>query len=763
MRKMLTDRTGGAIIPGGGSAALGRAGSDFDLLSPSAPLLEVLWRRRWTLALTVLACLLLTAAYLAVATPIYSGTAKVFVQQYGPRIFSDSSGFFAQSDSYLQTQADVFQTMPVLERALKSSNYQSMRTFADVQGDPLTWLRNSGALKVEVAKKSDTILVTMESAYPAEAASFANAVVAAFIAEQSQQKQSTGSEMVQVLQQQKQQLQRERDSALQAMIRSKRSAGVLTFREGEKGNTILERAAALSDSLTKSEISVMELQSQKEAITDALQTPQSIAHFVEAQQSKGRDFGDREYDELRSQLTQSELAISTARAVQGPNHSHVQVLQRVIDQLKDRIAQKERAIVESQLASVCSQLAAAEETAARLRSAEQTHTGAAMDVVSSATEYAKLTGDVERLQRQCDLIDNRIAEISVNSIASAPLDIRVLEPARAEQSPVKPRKTLSLAAALMAGVVLGIGMAMLREWQDVRLRKPEEIMELLGTPVIASIPRVNPRLSAVTRGQLVRLDPRSPAAEAYRGIRTSLHLGTAGGGAKTILLASPTSGDGKSTIASNLAIAFAQAGDRTLLVDCDLRHPVQHLIFESDGAVGLANVMSEDEKLRDALRPTNVPGLYLLPCGQVPENPSELLASKRFARLMSALGETFDRIIIDSPPVMAATDARILAASADATLLVLRMNRSMRQLGVLALEGLQQVGANVVGAIANDVPSAPSYSNYGGSWQYAKHSSRLFSSGNGHSATARLPMDALAIKEPDWSPTDPTHGSAPLS
>jgi capsular exopolysaccharide synthesis family protein len=426
------------------------------------------------------------------------------------------------------------------------------------------------------------------------------------------------------------------------------------------------------------------------------------------------------------------------------------VLQRVIDQLKNRIAAKEKLIVESQLASVSAQLAAAEQTAAQLRTAEKSHTAAALDTTPSANQYARLQSDVERLQRQCDLLDSRIAEISVNSVASAPLDVRVLEFARAEEKAVKPRKTLALAAAVMVGWVLGIGMALLREWQDVRLRKPEEIIEFLGTPVIATVPRVNPRLSAVTRGQLVRLDPRSPAAEAYRGIRTSLHLGTAGG-AKTILLASPTSGDGKSTIASNLAIAFAQAGDRTLLIDCDLRHPVQHLIFETDGDVGLASVLSEDEKLRDALRPTRVPGLYLLPCGQVPENPSELLASKRFARLIQALGETFDRIVIDSPPVMAATDARILAASVDATLFVLRMNRSMRQLAVLALEGLQQVGANVIGAIANDVPAGRAYDYYGGSWQYATHANRLMTAAGFREPVARLPVDALAIKEPDWS------------
>src|SRR5439155_21513343 len=115
-------------------------------------------------------------------------------------------------------------------------------------------------------------------------------------------------------------------------------------------------------------------------------------------------------------------------------------------------------------------------------------------------------------------------------------------------------------------------------------------------------------------------------------------------------------GDGKSTTASNLAIAFAQAGQRTLLIDCDLREPVQHLIFESQPQLGLSSVLTGEARLREAVRSTRVAGLYLLPCGPVPANPSELLASKRFSDVMPALIGAFDRIIIDSPPLMSVAD-----------------------------------------------------------------------------------------------------------
>ena len=164
-------------------------------------------------------------------------------------------------------------------------------------------------------------------------------------------------------------------------------------------------------------------------------------------------------------------------------------------------------------------------------------------------------------------------------------------------------------------------------------------------------------------------------------------------------------------------------------MDCDLREPVQHLIFEADGSAGLTTVLAGEDKLVDALLPTAVPGLHLLPCGPVPANPSELLASKRFQLLLHALCATFDRVIIDSPPLLTVTDACVLSASADATLLVLRMNQSMRTPTALALDALDKVGARVLGAIANDVPVGRSYGYYrGGSWHYAASARRLLAS-----------------------------------
>ncbi len=745
MHKMLRDD----------SQNLNRGFAGAEIVSAPSPLFEVLWYRRWTLALTILACVASAGVYLALAEPVFSATARLQIVQNGPKVFSDAGTSVAQSESYLQTQAEFLGSAPVLARALETVDYRKLKTFASLSGDPITWLQRGNSIKIDVARKSDVVAVSMESPYPDEAAAFTNSLVQAYMVEQSRQTRATGSEIVRALQAEKASLQRKREACLAAMLKCKRTSGVLSF-QLDRANTSLDRAVSLSTSLTQAEVATMELRAQQEAISKALANPTSIAAFVEAQQMKGRDAGDREYDELRTQLNDQKLALSTARAVQGPSNSRVQVLQRVIDSLVERIADKQRLMVESQLASISGQLAAAEDKERQLRTALSTQQDQVLNADPDAAEYAKLDAEATRLQKQLELVDNRMAEVNVNSIEVAPLNVQILEPARVQAKPVRPKKAFTLAAALMVGWVLGIGMALMREWRDARLRTPEEIPSLLGTPVIAMVPRMNTRLSPVTRGQVVRLDARSPVAEAYRSVRTSLHLGTAGR-AKTILLASPAPGDGKSMTASNLAIAFAQAGERTLLLDCDLRQPVQHMVMEVNGDVGLSSVMNREATLRDAIVATSVPNLHVLPCGPIPENPSELLDSKHFAKLMQTLSAAFDRIIIDSPPLISVTDARILASSADVTLLVLRMNKSMRALGTLALDGLEKVGANVIGAIANDVPSSKAYHYYGGSWQYATNARLLPPLGAGLSADQAQPGasgeggEMLVIEEPDWA------------
>jgi succinoglycan biosynthesis transport protein ExoP len=734
------------------------------------PLLELLWRRRTSLGLTLLLCLTAAALYTVFSTRVYRATAMLGFDQNASKPFNENTGYVPESDGFLQTQADIIRSAPVLARALGALKYQTLAIFSPVQGDPVAWLRNAGGLKVEIPKRrSDTLYVSIDSPYPSEAATIADQVVSAYLIERAEQNRASGQEMLRVLQKQKDDLNKARDGHLAEMARIKREHGVLSFRD-EPANTGVERAVSLARSVTTAEIATMELRAQQRALQSLLDNPESLSAFVTARSPKDRGFGDQEYDELRRQLAQYVIAQDTYAPVLGINHPYFKRIELIVQTLKVRVAEKYQTMAQAQLAAVTSELAIAEEKEKQLRGELRSQQAQVLDLTPVAGHFAKAEGEVERIARQLDQLERRISEVNVNRIDARPLDVQVLESARVADAPVKPRKALILAAGLLAGCLLGLAVAMLREWRDTRLRDPREVVRVLGTPVVAMVPRINLKLSPMARGQMVRLDRRSLVAEAYRSACTSLHLGVAKR-ARTILVTSPAEGEGKSTTASNLAIAFAQAGERTLLLDCDMRQPVQHLIFDTAGESGLTSAVSGESRLRDAIYPTEVAGLHLCPCGPLPSDPVEFLSSKRLARVLQPLLNAYDRIVIDSPPLDTFADARILAAFADATLLVLRMNHCPRELGVLAMDDLAKVGANVLGAVANDVPVGRPYRKYDGSWQYAASRDCLLiprktndsknrngnGNGNGNGATAGIAE--VIVAEPDWS-TDTANPAA---
>jgi capsular exopolysaccharide synthesis family protein len=700
------------VLPGAAAAAGGPT------------LLQVLWHGRWLVVASLLVCLALAAAYLANATPIYRAQTQIYVEAASVNPFAENANPVPQSENYLNSQAEVVQSAPVLQRALDAVGYRELKTFASARGDAVNWLVQGGALKVEAAKRSDIILLSMDSAFPQEAVTFVQAVAEAYLWQRAHDRQSAGDSAAAVLLAQRKQF----DAQLQAlqgqMLALQQETGVISFRD-DKGNIGLERTASLASQLTTADVAVWELSGRVASAEAAMASPDAISAFVESQQLKGKDSGDREFDELRSELMQHNLALATSLGVQGANSKRVQILQGAIADLHAKIAEKERSIAQAFLTDLSMQLAAAKEKQRQVREAFDAQQKRSQDLNPKAQEFVKIGAEHDRVQKQIELLDAKIAAVHVNS-GPGPEGARILAPADLDEKPVRPRRNLTLAAAGLLGCLLGLGLSLLRESQGSRLRSPEEVISYLGLPVVATVPKISTRFSPVARGQMVYLDARSPVAEAYRSVRTSLNLGSAQT-ARTLLIASPMPGDGKSTTASNLAIAFAEAGQRTLLIDCDLREPVQHLIFGIDGLAGVSSVIAAEADLASAVRATRVPGLYLLPCGPVPANPAEMLASKRFGQMMQALLGQFDRIVLDSPPIVSVTDARILGASADATLLVLRMGRSMRKTGVLALDGLERVRANVIGAIANDMPT-PGGGYYGGSWQYAGRSRKQLGS-----------------------------------
>lgn len=206
-------------------------------------------------------------------------------------------------------------------------------------------------------------------------------------------------------------------------------------------------------------------------------------------------------------------------------------------------------------------------------------------------------------------------------------------------------------------------------------------------------------------------DPRSPASEAYRTLRTNLSFYSLDEPIRTLVVTSPTPNDGKSVTVANLAITMAQSGRRTVLVDCDLRRPSLHSLFGVENEAGLTTMIL-DENEPAPLVPTGVDNLWLLPSGPLPPNPADLLGSRQVDRVIAGLLEQADLVLLDAPPVVGFTDAAVLGARVDGVLLVLRSGQTRRELAERAKAQLERANARIIGATLTDAPGESNVSDY---------------------------------------------------
>jgi capsular exopolysaccharide synthesis family protein len=278
---------------------------------------------------------------------------------------------------------------------------------------------------------------------------------------------------------------------------------------------------------------------------------------------------------------------------------------------------------------------------------------------------------------------------------------QVVNIAAVPRTPVSPNHIRTGTLAAVLGLVLGTGVAFLRERLDDSIRTRQELERRLDAPVLATVPRISGWRKREDPYLITLKDPKNPVSESYRTLRTNLQFLATKGELQTLLVTSATAGDGKTATATNLAVAMAQAGKRVVLVSADLRRPRAHRFLEASNELGLSTVLSEGTPIWHAAKNPGIENLRIVPSGPVPPNPAELLQSERMAEVIKQLRESADLIIIDTPPVLAVADASILAQHADGTLFVVDADTASRAATTQARDQLENAGARVIGAVFN--------------------------------------------------------------
>lgn len=400
-------------------------------------------------------------------------------------------------------------------------------------------------------------------------------------------------------------------------------------------------------------------------------------------------------------------------------HPQVRAVQGQIDEVQKRII----ALYESNLKNLTKQESS-------VRQILNGYEGALKKLPETERELArrmrhtKVNADIYTLLLQKHE-EARIARASTIS------NINIIDPAITPGAPIKPNKQKNLLLGLLVGLMLGVGLAFFQEYLDDSIKDAEGARLQLNAPVLAVIPFI-PRREGDENGRsaslITQLEPKSAVSEAFRSLRTSIHFSAINREKKFLLITSTFPGEGKTTISANLAVTLSQTGGRVLLLDCDLRRPQLHNLFSRAKVPGLTEVLAGDATLESVLYDTGISGLDFVSAGTSPPNPAELLGSEQMANLLLSLGETYDHILIDAPPVLAVTDAPLLTTRCDMAMVVLETERVPVKAAQRMHEMLANVQAPVAGVIVNDKfgRSRERYGYYGGYYGYGYYGSGYY-------------------------------------
>jgi succinoglycan biosynthesis transport protein ExoP len=700
----------------------------------SDDIFKVMWRSRWFVVLSVLLAAAGGLVYVRTATPLYTSVSKLYIQQDAPSFLRTEYGEPQRYNLY--TQAALLRSTRILSAALDMLQVKSMRTFAG-RDNPLACLQPR--TQVSVGKNDDTISVSFSSPYPIEASQVVNSIVSAFMTEHEENKRKNSAEILDGLQRERDRKKEELDHKRGELAELRKKNALLAMELDQRG-VITQELQRLSAALAEARMNTVESSTLYEGVKARAKDPNDLRQYLSL--SAPLSYSDPAAIQ-RSSLSQRlfELQLNRRGLLSSDltkNHPRMKALTDEIEQIAAEIAKLDDQFVQAQLAAAEQRYLDAKTKEERVLQLFEEKREQAVTLNEQLIDHQLLASEVDELTEYVRTVQQQIREVNVNEdLELDALKIQVMEVARPAERPSSPEKHKAMAIALVMGLVLGGGLAVMRDWLDQRLHSEEEVSTLLGLPILGVVPAMPRRQGLRVHGRVVLLKPESQEAEAFRTIRTALFFGAPKEKARTILITSPSAGDGKSTLVSNFGAAAARAGQRTIIVDADFRRPAQQEIFGVDHEERcLSEVLAGRIKLGEAIRLTEVKGLSLLTCGPGITNPAEAINSQKFAKVLQYLSQVYDRVLVDAPPVTVVTDAQILGALCDFTILVVRADRSTRKMARRSIEVLHSVGARLLGVVVNEVRG--SGSRYGYYRRHYRPCSTHADPGNGKNAGTQI-------------------------
>ena len=696
--------------------------------------LQILYRRRYVAVSAFVIVFLGVTLYTVTSIRIYEASTRILIERDTPNVvsFQEVLDQGAQTDDYYETQYAILRGRGLARRTIDSLKLWNDPLFNkqpefSVRGllmapfnamtrwfEPPRPIEPPGAeettaqsrvidrflanLDVEAVRYSRLVDVSYRSSDPVLAAKIANALGEAYIKQNVELTSTTTKEASTFLTQQLAEQRAKLEASEQALQAYRERTDSVSL--AERQNVVVQRLADLNAAVTKANTTRIQKEAAYNQVKIALENPAAIDTvplilsnpFVQQQKT--------ELAALQRQRAQLSEKL-------GPNHPDMIKVGVAIQNAEARIQQEVAQVVQSMRNDYEAALAEERSLTATLNRQK----GEAQVLNRSGIEYGVLQRDNEANRQMFEALLKRTQETGISEELKAG-NIRIVDQAETPRAPVSPNTFNNLLIGLLGGLGLAVGLAFAFEYGDDRIKNPDELKKSLGLPFLGMVPALFDR--TITNPLITGGAP-NLFGESIRSIRTNVLFSSADEGSRLVVVTSSAPGEGKTAVSTNLSLALAQAGHRVLLIDGDMRKPRVHEVFAQTLAPGLSNLLVGDKQLSDTIRESPQQGLWLLPAGTFPPNPAELLGSKKFRDLTAYLQQHFDWVIIDTPPVMAVTDASITANLAHGVLFVVGAEMTSKRVAQRAVEQLEMSQARFLGAVLNRVDlehNAYYYSRY---------------------------------------------------
>jgi capsular exopolysaccharide synthesis family protein len=743
-------------------------------LSPREPhlydYLLILRKHQWL----ILSFLLTVVTIVSIATfrmhPVYIASAKIEIDREGSNILpfqgADPYGFEMDEENYIETQSKILTSETLALLTIRNSGLANHPDFSGTNGiaDAIATgsLKNQkrppeigaflGGLSVRRVPNSRLMEVSFESTDPQLAARILNAHLDNFIEQNYKSKYDATMEASRWLEGELSELRVKMRQSEDARIAYERQNQIWTL--DDKSNITTQRLAELNHQLTDAETDTLKKRSLYEYAQsgDMDAVPQLRDNNVIQEMQKRRSELTMQYTDLVNQY--------------GPNFPKVQRLQAQIKELDDQTNHERKGII-VQLRSDYDEAKAHYDLLSQRLDQQKAETNAMSEKL---VQYNILKREADANKTLYEGLQTKLKEAGI-SVGLKSSNIRVVDPAMVPSTPARPAKTRNIALAFLVGLVGGVGLALLREYLDNTVKTPDDVETLARLPSLAVVPAFGEGANASrrtgflkagsTNGYDKRIElvaqhlPKSQMSEAFRALRTALLLSQPDHPPQVILVTSALPREGKTTAAANLAVTLAQLGDKTVLVDADLRKPgVGRLLNLGNGKyAGLSSYLAGVSTLDlVTIQHPAIPNLAAIPTGPLPPNPADLLSSHKLMEAITELRSKYKFIVIDSPPIMAATDAVILSVQTDGVLLVVRSGETPKEAFTRTRDLLVSVKSHLLGVVLNAVDSsAPdyyySYRYYPYSYGYGPQ--EHLESGSQEDSPARVPVQSSDMDDSD--------------